>query len=65
VIELQAGGAFYSWRLPPPTRLGGGVAIEAHKKLVRGTVLTPRETRRATLCNAPVPNMAQFYSHVE
>jgi hypothetical protein len=35
VIELQAGGACYSWRLPSPRRLGGMISVEAHKKLVR------------------------------
>jgi hypothetical protein len=35
VIELQADGACYSWRLPPPRWLGGMVSVEARKKLVR------------------------------
>jgi hypothetical protein len=35
VIELQAGGACYSWRLPPPIWLGGVISIEARKKLVQ------------------------------
>ena len=34
MIELQAGGAYYFWRLPPPRRLGGGVR-RSPKKLVR------------------------------
>ena len=55
MIELQVGGACYSWRLSPPRRLGG--EFSARKKIVwcsregfvRGTMLTPREPRRATL----------------
>jgi hypothetical protein len=35
VIELQAGGACYSWRLPPPRWLCGVVSIEAYEKIVR------------------------------
>jgi hypothetical protein len=35
VIELQAGGACYPWRLPPPRWLGGVIFVEARKKLVR------------------------------
>jgi hypothetical protein len=35
VIELQAGGAYYSWRLPPPRWLGGVISVEASRKLVR------------------------------
>jgi hypothetical protein len=35
VIELQVGGACYSWRLPPPRRLGGVISVEARKKLVQ------------------------------
>jgi hypothetical protein len=54
---LQAGGACYSWRFTPPTRLGGEFSVEARKKIVwcyrkmivRGIVLAPREPRRATL----------------
>jgi hypothetical protein len=34
MIELQAGDACYSWRLPPPRRLGGVISVEARKKLV-------------------------------
>jgi hypothetical protein len=57
VIELQPGGACYSWSLPPSRRLGGGVSIEARKKLVhgseqgivRGILLTSREMRRAKI----------------
>jgi hypothetical protein len=49
--------ACYSWRLPPPRRLGGLWLVEARKEIVRGsregfvrgTVLTPRGSRRATL----------------
>jgi hypothetical protein len=37
VIVLQAGGACYSWRSPPPRRLGGSGSVEARKKLVRGS----------------------------
>ena len=56
MIELQAGGVCYSWRLPPLRWLGGG-SVEARKKLVRrsGEVLCeghcarPWEPRRATL----------------
>jgi hypothetical protein len=36
VIELQAGGARYSLRLPPPRRLGGG----------------PRRSMQGRLCSA-------------
>ena len=57
MIELQAGGACYSWRLPPPRRLGGGLcrssqeayAVLRKRAFVRGIVLAPREPRRATL----------------
>jgi hypothetical protein len=35
VIELQASGACYSWRLPPPRWLGGVTSVEAPKKFVR------------------------------
>jgi hypothetical protein len=35
VNELQAGGACYSWRFPPPRWLGGVISVEAHKKIVR------------------------------
>ena len=31
MIKLQAGGDCYSWRLPPPRWLGGGL-VEAHKE---------------------------------
>ena len=58
MIELQAGGACYSWRLAPLRRLGGlWTPFEARVKvvhgsgegIVKGVVLAPRETRRATL----------------
>jgi hypothetical protein len=35
MIELQAGDACYSSRLPPPRWHGGMISVEAHKKLVR------------------------------
>jgi hypothetical protein len=38
VFKLQAGGAFYSWRLPPPRWLGGEFSVV-------------KPTRR--LCGAP------------
>ncbi len=54
---LQAGGACYSWRLPPPRRLGGlwlrrssqEDCARLRRSFVRGIVLTPRGSRRATL----------------
>ena len=54
---LQVGGAFYSWRLRPPRWLGAYDFVEACEKItrcsrggfVRGLVLTPRGSRRATL----------------
>ena len=54
---LQAGGACYSWRLPPPRWLGGGLRRSTQRRLcgapekiiVRGIVLTPPEPQRATL----------------
>jgi hypothetical protein len=57
VIELQGGGACYSWRLPPPRQLGGVICVEARKKLMwysgeeicEGHSARPREPRRATL----------------
>jgi hypothetical protein len=35
VIELHAGGACYSWRLPPSRQLGGVISTETRKKPVR------------------------------
>jgi hypothetical protein len=35
VIELQANGACYSWRLPLLDNFGGVISVEARKKLVR------------------------------
>ena len=32
MIELQAGGACYSWRLPPHRWLGGEFSVEARKE---------------------------------
>jgi hypothetical protein len=57
VIELQTGGACYSWRLPPPRWLGGlrlrRSSQEDYARLrrsfVRGIVHTLRGSRRATL----------------
>jgi hypothetical protein len=57
VIELQAGGACYSWRLPPPRRLGGLWLRQSmqedcavlRRRIVRGIVLVPWGSRRATL----------------
>jgi hypothetical protein len=57
VLELQASGACYSWRLPPPRRLDGVISIEACKeacavlwrRLCGGVVLALREPQRATL----------------
>jgi hypothetical protein len=62
VIKLQAGGACYSWRLPPPRRLGGVISVEACKKLVQCSrevicerhCAHPREPRRATLVERDV-----------
>jgi hypothetical protein len=53
---LQAGGACYSWRLPPPRRLGGSWlrrssqedCARLRRSFVREIVLTPRGSRRAT-----------------
>jgi hypothetical protein len=57
VFVLQAGGACYPWRLPPPRRLGGlwlrrssqEDCARLRRSFVRGIVLTPRGSRRATL----------------
>jgi hypothetical protein len=57
VIELQAGGACYSWRLPPPRWLGSVISVEACKKIVRcsgevivrGVLCSPRGTAKKTL----------------
>jgi hypothetical protein len=57
VFELQAGGACYSWRLPHPRWLGGlrlrrssqEDCARLRRRFVRGIVLTPRGSRRATL----------------
>ena len=57
MFVLQAGGACYSWRLPPPRWLGGCASVEARKEivrcsgeeLVRGIVLAPWGSQRATL----------------
>jgi hypothetical protein len=57
VFELQAGGACYSWRLPPPRWLGGlwlhrssqEVCARLQRSFVRGIVLTPWGSQRATL----------------
>ena len=55
---MQAGGACYSWKLPPPRWLGGEFSIVKHiirlcgapkKSFVRGIVLAPWEPQRATL----------------
>jgi hypothetical protein len=54
---LQAGGAYYSWRLSPPRQLGGlqlcrssqEDCVRLQKSFVWGIVLTPRGSRRATL----------------
>jgi hypothetical protein len=52
VFVLQAGGACYSWRLPPPRRLGGlwlrrssqEDCARLRRSFVRGIVLTPRRS---------------------
>jgi hypothetical protein len=57
VFELQTGGACYSWRLPPPRRLGGlrlrrslqEDCARLLRSFVRGIVLTLRGSQRATL----------------
>jgi hypothetical protein len=54
---LQGGGACYSGRLAPPRRLGGlwlfrslqEYCARLRRSFVRGIVLTPRGSRRATL----------------
>jgi hypothetical protein len=54
---LQASGACYSWRLPPPRWLGGlwvrrslqKDCARLQRSFVRGIVLTPRGSRKATL----------------
>jgi hypothetical protein len=54
---LQAGGACYSWRLAPPRWLGGlwlcrssqEYCARLRRSFVRGIVITPRGSRRATL----------------
>jgi hypothetical protein len=55
--RLASRWTYYSWRLPPPRRLGGGLrrssqeacAALRRRAFVRGIVLIPREPRRATL----------------
>ena len=50
MIELQAGGAYYSWRLPPLDGLVACDSVEARKEdcvvsgevIVRGIVLAPQ-----------------------
>ena len=62
MIELQAGGACYSWRLHLLDGLVVCLRHEARKKIVRcsgevivrGIVLTPRESRKATLVERDV-----------
>ena len=57
MIVLQADGAYYSWRLPPPDGLVACDSVEAREKIVRcseggfvrGIVLTPWGSQRATL----------------
>jgi hypothetical protein len=57
VIVLQAGGACYSWRLPPPRRLGGMWLCRSSQEdcarllrsFMRGIVLIPWVSRKATL----------------
>jgi hypothetical protein len=54
---LQAGGACYSWRFPPPRWLGGlwlhrssqEDCVRLRRSFVRGIMLTPRGSRRETL----------------
>jgi hypothetical protein len=54
---LQADGACYPWRLPPPRRLGGlwlrrssqEVCARLRRSFVRGIVLIPWGSQRATL----------------
>jgi hypothetical protein len=57
VFVLEAGGACYSYRLPPPRRLGGlwlrrssqEDCARLRRSFVREIVLTPWGSRRATL----------------
>ena len=67
---LQAGGACYSWRLPPPRRLGGKRLREARqgdcavlwKSIVRGLCSPLGRSRRATLveCGLWIPILLVF-----
>jgi hypothetical protein len=65
---LQAGGACYSWRLPPPRRLGGlwlrrssqEDYVRLRRSFVRGIVLTLRGSRRATLVEHVI-ELPHFY----
>jgi hypothetical protein len=57
MIMLQAGGACYFWRLPPPRQFCGlklrrssqEDCARLRRSFVRGVVLTLRGSRRATL----------------
>ena len=56
MIELQAGGACYYWRLPPPRWLGGGLrgspqeaCVALRRGACEGHCARPAGAARATL----------------